>query len=223
MVASMPKRRAQGVLIPLCTALVLVYIGRRAAFIQVSAPSSLPTPAVNNDASASRSSTLRMFLPALLGSVQAVPAYAEKGVTEAWGTNLDGSPDDLHTGGVEWEDIVVGKGFPPVRGKLCAVEFVAKAFYREREVIVDDTAGKPRDYRFGVGQLLPGMDEGIRTMKTGGQRRLKIPGRLAFGDKAVPPAAGRPQLPPMTPLEVTVKLMFVPGYDDDPNDEPTFR
>merc|ERR1712241_458421 len=204
--------------IPLCAVFFLVYMGGRAAFIQVSAGSLPPAGDKNNGASVSRSSTLRMLSPMLLSSLGAVPAHAilplEKGVTEPWGTNLDGSPDELHTGGVEWEDVVVGTGANPQRGKLCAVEFVAKAFYKEREVIIDDTKGKARDYRYGVGQLLPGIDEGMRTMRTGGKRVLKIPGRLAFGTQAIPAAPGRPAMPPMTPLEVTVSLQFVPGFDD---------
>ena len=41
---------------------------------------------------------------------------------------------------------------------------------------------EPIDIRIGVdeGILIPGLDEGIRTMKLGGVRRLYIPGELAF-------------------------------------------
>lgn len=44
--------------------------------------------------------------------------------------------------------------------------------------------------RVGTGQVIPGLDEGILGMKSGGVRRLYIPGPLAF-PKGVKAAAGR--------------------------------
>uniref|UniRef100_A0A7S1Q002 peptidylprolyl isomerase n=1 Tax=Alexandrium catenella TaxID=2925 RepID=A0A7S1Q002_ALECA len=161
----------------------------------------------------SRAVALRMF-PAIAAGLSAAPSHAESGTTEAWKVRPDGSEDEMHTGGVEWEDVKVGTGSSPKIGQLVAVEFVAKAFLKEREITVDDTRGKPRDYRFGIGQMVPGMDEGLLGMRTGGVRKLKIPGRLAFGSKAIPAAKGRPALPANTPLEITVTLQFIPGADD---------
>ena len=40
--------------------------------------------------------------------------------------------------------------------------------------------GSPYDFRVGAGQVIPGLDEGIRSMQPGGVRRLYIPGNLAF-------------------------------------------
>lgn len=153
---------------------------------------------------------LRLF-PALLG---AAPAWAEKGVTTAWKTRPDGGEDEIHTGGVEWEDVKVGTGASPQIGDQIGLRYVLKAYVREREVIVEDnTKGKAKDFRFGVGQLLPGMDEGIAGMKTGGVRKLRIPGNLAFGEKALPSAPGRMALPPFQPVEAVVTLDFIPGAD----------
>mmetsp|Transcript_15060 Transcript_15060/g.47272 ORF Transcript_15060/g.47272 Transcript_15060/m.47272 type:complete len:212 (-) Transcript_15060:45-680(-) len=161
----------------------------------------------------SRAAAVRL-LPGLAAGLAAAPGRAESGTTTAWGTRPDGSPDEIHTGGVEWEDIKVGTGSSPKIGDLIAVEFTAKAYLKEREITIDNTKGKPRDYRFGIGQMVPGMDEGVRGMKTGGTRKLRIPGRLAFGNRAVPAAPGRPALPANTPIEVMVTLQFIPGADD---------
>ena len=51
--------------------------------------------------------------------------------------------------------------------------------------------GSPYDFRGGSGQVIPGLDEGIRGMQPGGVRRLYIPGNLAFPKVCVKP------LPPL--------------------------
>jgi peptidylprolyl isomerase len=48
----------------------------------------------------------------------------------------------------------------------------------------------PFDLRVGAGQVIPGLDEGLQSMKVGGLRRLYIPGSLAF-PKPLKAAAGR--------------------------------
>ena len=58
----------------------------------------------------------------------------------------------------------------------------------QREQIFDNSLekGKPNDIRItGLGpggdtNVIPGLDEGILTMRSGGIRRLYIPGELAF-------------------------------------------
>eukprot|EP00439_Symbiodinium_sp_Y106_P039860 s629_g4.t2 len=141
------------------------------------------------------------------------PSHAESGVTTAWKTTPAGDDDDIHTGGVEWEDVKTGTGASPQIGDQIGIQYQIKAFIREREIIVEDTKGKARDFRFGVGQLLPGMDEGIRGMKTGGVRKMRIPGNLAFGDKGLPSAPGWTKLLAESEtrhLELTVKQVQAP-------------
>jgi peptidylprolyl isomerase len=55
----------------------------------------------------------------------------------------------------------------------------------------ENSLGKtPFDVRVGAGQVIPGLDEGMLSMKVGGVRRLYIPGELAF-PKPLRAAAGR--------------------------------
>lgn len=50
-------------------------------------------------------------------------------------------------------------------------------------------------------------------MKVGGVRRLYIPGELAF-PKGLPAAAGRPRVPPSSPVMFDVQLLYIPGLDE---------
>ena len=70
------------------------------------------------------------------------------------------------------------------------------------------------DFRIGSGTVIDGLDQGIRTMKSGGIRRLYVPGELGF-PKGIPAAAGRPRLPPLSPTIWDVQLLIVPGLDDE--------
>jgi len=161
----------------------------------------------------SRSNVLRL-LPLVTAGAGAAPSYGESGITKAWEKKPNGDDDDIHLGGVVWEDVKIGKGATPKIGQQIAVNFKVFCQVKEREVLIDDTKGSPRDYRWGIGQLLAGIDEGVTGMRTGGQRKMKIPGNLAFGNKAIPSKPGRPAIPPNTPIEAVVTLEFIPGADD---------
>ena len=53
--------------------------------------------------------------------------------------------------------------------------------------------GEPIEIRIGMGQVIPGWDEGITLMREGGKARLIIPSYLAYGDRGagniIPPFA----------------------------------
>ncbi|WVZ02698.1 hypothetical protein V8G54_023504 [Vigna mungo] len=63
-------------------------------------------------------------------------------------------------------------------------------------------------------QVIPGLDEGILSMKVGGKRRLYIPGSLAF-PKGLNSAPGRPRVAPSSPVIFDVSLEYIPGLEVD--------
>ncbi|CAJ1397157.1 unnamed protein product [Effrenium voratum] len=138
-------------------------------------------------------------LPGLSLAGFAAPSWADKGVTKPWSKRPDGGEDEIHVGGVEWdEDVKVGTGASPQIGDQIGLRYTLKAFVREREVVVEDIKDKAKDFRFGVGQLLPGMDEGIQGMKTGGVRKCGSPGTWPSARGACPRRPGAWHCPPFS-------------------------
>jgi FKBP-type peptidyl-prolyl cis-trans isomerase len=94
--------------------------------------------------------------------------------------------------GLQYIDIVVGNGDTPQRGQQVSVHY--------RGLLKDGTQfdssydrGSPIQFMVGVGQVIPGFDEGLATMAVGGQRHLYIPSDLGYGERgaggAIPPNA----------------------------------
>jgi peptidylprolyl isomerase len=62
----------------------------------------------------------------------------------------------------------------------------------------------------GFGRVIPGWDQGFEGMKIGGQRRIFIPWRLAYGEKGRPgPDAAHPGIPEKADLIFDVELVDV--------------
>ena len=104
--------------------------------------------------------------------------------------------------GLQYIDEVEGTGPTPKQGQNVTVHYTGTLQDGTKfDSSVDK--GRPYTFRFGVDPMIPGWDEGISTMKVGGKRRLLVPPNLAYG------AAGRPGIPPNSPLTFEMELLGV--------------
>ena|SRR3989344_955080 len=100
-------------------------------------------------------------------------------------------------------DEVVGSGVEATAGSQVAVHYTGTL--ADGSVFDSSlTRGTPFTFVLGIGQVIPGWDQGVAGMKVGGKRTLTIPLELAYGEKGFPPV-----IPPGATLHFTVELLDV--------------
>jgi peptidylprolyl isomerase len=100
--------------------------------------------------------------------------------------------------GLQYCELKVGKGMKPRKGQRVVVLYIGKL---ANGAIFDATSthtdaqhpnGQPYEFQIGMGDVIPGWDEGVLNMKVGGKRRLIVPPKLGYGE------LGRGPIPPNT-------------------------
>jgi peptidylprolyl isomerase len=105
--------------------------------------------------------------------------------------------------GLKYSDVKIGSGASPVKGKQVKVHYTGTL---ENGKKFDSSVDRKEPFSFviGVGQVIPGWDEGVMSMKVGGKRKLVIPSKLGYG------AAGAGGvIPPNATLLFDVELLDV--------------
>ncbi len=140
---------------------------------------------------------MKLVIIGILATLIAVPAYAAKDVKK------EASKTVTTASGLKYNDVVVGKGASPVAGKQVKVHYTGTLENGKKfDSSVD--RNEPFSFKIGVGQVIPGWDEGVMTMKVGGKRKLIIPAKLGYGSSG---AGG--VIPPNATLLFDVELLDV--------------
>jgi peptidylprolyl isomerase len=105
--------------------------------------------------------------------------------------------------GLQYEDIKVGDGVQPQAGQTVIVHYTGTLTNGTKFDSSRDR-GQPFSFRLGTGEVIKGWDEGLSTMKVGGQRKLTIPPDLGYGARG---AGG--VIPPNATLVFDVELLDV--------------
>jgi peptidylprolyl isomerase len=134
-------------------------------------------------------------------------------IDPATDADLQSKPRQKTSSGLEYQEVVAGKGPSPSVGIQVVVNYVAKT---PNGKVFDNSLAKNAPYyiRVGSGAVIPGLDEALLGMSTGSIRRVYIPGELAF-PKGLASAPGRPKVPPKSPVIFDVQLVYIPGVSDD--------
>ena len=105
--------------------------------------------------------------------------------------------------GLRYQILQTGSGAKAEKGKMVSVHYKGQL----ADGTVFDSSYKrnqPIDFNLGVGQVIPGWDEGIQLLKIGDKARFVIPSDLAYGSRG---AGG--VIPPNATLIFDVELMNV--------------
>ena len=111
--------------------------------------------------------------------------------------------------GLRITDSQIGTGATPRTGQTCVMHYTGWLYQNGAKGQKFDSSvdsGRPFEFPIGRGQVIPGWDEGVASMKVGGKRTLIIPPELGYGARG---AGG--VIPPNATLIFEVELLGVKG------------
>ena len=107
-------------------------------------------------------------------------------------TSATRTPTNNPASGLQIEELVVGTGELTHPGATATVHYTVWLL-DGTEVYSSADRGSPYQFVIGQSQFIKGWDEGVRSMRIGGKRKLTIPPELAYGNRglgsAIPPGA----------------------------------
>ena len=107
-------------------------------------------------------------------------------------------------GGVEYEDLKVGKG--PIADRGAKVEVRYDLFLNRGQRVQENQL---YSFRVGKRHAIPGLEYGVEGMRVGGERRLRVAPHLAYADQGIPGV-----VPVRAVLEFHVTLLRVDAGTD---------
>jgi FKBP-type peptidyl-prolyl cis-trans isomerase len=119
------------------------------------------------------------------------------------GCGDSGSGKDQVTSELTFDDMVEGTGEEAKAGDEVEVHYTGWLASSGQKF--DSSQGKePFQFQLGAGRVIKGWDQGVVGMKVGGKRKLKIPAKLAYGERG----AGK-SIPPNSDLVFEVELLRI--------------
>ncbi|KAL8797651.1 MAG: hypothetical protein Q9195_000003 [Heterodermia aff. obscurata] len=103
--------------------------------------------------------------------------------------------------GVKTDDKKLGTGPACKKGDKVSMRYIGKL--DSGKVFDANKKGPPFTFTIGGGEVIKGWDSGIPGMSVGGERRVTVPAKLAYGNK------GTSGIPPNSQLTFDVKLLNI--------------
>jgi peptidylprolyl isomerase len=145
-----------------------------------------------------KKTTTRLLSTAFAAALFAAPALADdpKPTPAPEAAKNSESKMTKTPSGLQYEDTKVGTGASPQKGQTCVMHYTGWLWENGAKGKKFDSSvdrGTPFSFPIGQGRVIKGWDEGVATMKVGGQRVLLIPPDLGYGSRgaggAIPPNA----------------------------------
>ncbi len=112
-----------------------------------------------------------------------------EGADPALGTKPEVTPGTGELKKLTVTPLIKGKGPAVQKGQNITTNYVG-VFYKDgKEFDSSWKAGQPATFPIGVGQVIPGWDQGLVGVTVGSRVQLDIPGELAYGKTTPPPMA----------------------------------
>ena len=113
-------------------------------------------------------------------------AITDKGNPDQFTEGADVAGTTL-AGGLKVADLQQGTGTTVVAGQCLSVQYTG---WLDNGTMFDSSRKGVGGFKFqiGAGNVIPGWDQGLIGMKTGGRRRLTIPPALGYGAQGSPPS-----------------------------------
>lgn len=119
----------------------------------------------------------------------AIQAYLSK-------NNITVSPT---SSGLYYIETLKGAGVIPQIGSLVRINY--KCMLLDGTIIDTNKTDEPLVFYVGYGQVIAGLDEGIKYMSSGGKATMIMPSDLAYGK------TGKGKIPAYTPLIFEIELL----------------
>ena len=104
---------------------------------------------------------------------------------------------------LETKDLVVGTGPETKTGSVLFVNYVGANYKTGKVFDASWKRKEPFKFTLGAGAVIEGWDKGLKGMKQGGRRELRIPASLAYGSK------GQGGIPPNEALIFVIDILKV--------------